>query len=279
MATSGNQLIIGKVVILYGTVKAVAPDGTVRVLGPNSLIYAGERIITESDGNVSIVLEGPAAGQIDLGRMSDVLLTEDVYAGAEPDEVTDVVAQAEQIEEAVAGEEDIELEAAAAGGAAGTGTHEIASFDLVGEEVTPGSGAETTGFTYGTVDTLEGVTTDELNGIVALTATESINEDGTQAITYTATVDNAPEGSDLVLILALSNGDSVAITIPAGETTGSADYSYSNPDPYVDPEIITASIENATGSGYNMIWTLPLLQSLRSPIRSTPPRSVFLLRM
>ena len=161
MATSGNQIIIGKVVVLYGTVKAVAPDGTVRVLGPNSLVYAGERIITESDGSVSIVLNDPSAGQIDLGRMSDVLLTEDVYAGAEPDEVTDAVAQAEQVEKAVEADEDIELEATAAGGAAGTGTHEIPIFDLDANEVTPGSGAETTGFTYGTVNTLEGIVTPE----------------------------------------------------------------------------------------------------------------------
>ncbi|MDD3082974.1 MAG: hypothetical protein PHW17_12225, partial [Desulfobacterales bacterium] len=254
MAASGNQ-IIGKVVVLYGTVKAVAPDGTVRVLGPNSLVYAGERIITESDGSVSIVLNDPSAGQIDLGRMSDVLLTEDVYAGAEPDEVTDAVAQAEQVEKAVEADEDIELDATAAGGAQGTGTHEIPIFDLDANEVTPDSGAETTGFTYGTVDTLEGITTDELNGVVTLTATESVDEDGAQSITYTAAVDNAPEGSDLVLILALSNGDSVTITIPVGETTGSAEYTYSDPDPYVDPESITASIENATGGGYNDLDT------------------------
>ena len=37
--------------------------------------------------------------------------------------------------------------------------------------------------------------------------------------------------------------------------TGSVDYNYSNPDPYVDPERITVSIENATGGSYDNLDT------------------------
>lgn len=55
---TGNE-VVGKVFILYGTVKAISPDGAVRVLAPNSPVYAHDRIVTESDGNVSIVLDGP----------------------------------------------------------------------------------------------------------------------------------------------------------------------------------------------------------------------------
>ena len=221
MAASGNP-IIGKVIVLYGTVKAVAPDGTVRVLGPNSLVYAGERIITESDGSVSIVLNGPPAGQIDLGRMSDVLLTEDVYAGAGSDEVTDAVAQAEQIEEAIAGEEDIELEAAAAGGAEGTGTHEIPLFDLDANEVTPDSGAETTGFTYGTVDTLRGVAEGDENGTPAILETSgaTVDETGglnsaTGALLYT----HGTDGTGLIILSAEGatwNPDTLTLTATDG---------------------------------------------------------------
>ena len=40
---TGNQ-IVGKVFILHGTVKAVSPDGAMRVLAPNSPIYAYDRI-------------------------------------------------------------------------------------------------------------------------------------------------------------------------------------------------------------------------------------------
>ena len=48
---TGNQ-VIGKVFIIYGTVKAVAPDGTVRILAPNSPVFCRRKIITESDGSV-----------------------------------------------------------------------------------------------------------------------------------------------------------------------------------------------------------------------------------
>jgi hypothetical protein len=157
---TANQAI-GKVFILYGKVKAVAQDGTERVLGPNSVIYANERIVTEADGSVSIMLDGPPPSQIDLGRMSDVLLNEDVYAGVTPEVVKDAAAEAadaEKIQEALEGQGEIELDATAAGGAAGTGGQDVVRFNLDGSEVTPESGAETTGIGFDTVDTLEGAT-------------------------------------------------------------------------------------------------------------------------
>ncbi|MGD0248013.1 MAG: immunoglobulin-like domain-containing protein [Candidatus Limnocylindrales bacterium] len=49
-----------------------------------------------------------------------------------------------------------------------------------------------------------------------MTATDSVTEADGQVITYTATVDNAPLGSNL--LLTLNNGGT--ITILAGETTG-----------------------------------------------------------
>jgi VCBS repeat-containing protein len=158
MATAAGSHPIGKVFILQGTAKAVATDGAVRVLGPNSIIYADERIITESDGAVSIMLDGPPPAQIDLGRMSDVLLNEDVYAGATPEVVKDASTDADKIQEALAqGDQPIELDATAAGGGAGAGgSHTLANFALDGSEVSPGSGADTTGAAYGTVGTLLG---------------------------------------------------------------------------------------------------------------------------
>jgi hypothetical protein len=252
MATAAGSHPIGKVFILQGTAKAVATDGTARVLGPNSIIYADERIITESDGAVSIMLDGPPPAQIDLGRMSDVLLNEDVYAGATPEVVKDASTDADKIQEALAqGDQPIELDATAAGGGAGAGgAHTLANFALDGSEVLPGAGADTTGAIYGAPGTLTGAA--PVNGIVHLTATDSITEHGDQVIVYTATVDNAPTGS--ALILTLSNG--TTITIPAGETTGSVEHTpQGNEDVYVDPSSITVSIEGATGGGYTTLDT------------------------
>src|SRR5512138_1670650 len=123
---AGNQ-VVGKVIILYGTVKAVSPDGAVRLLAPNSPIFANDRIVTESDGSVSIMMDGVPPSQIDLGRMSNVAIDEDVYAGTAPVAPSDAAAQAEQIQQAIlAGDQPIDFEPAAAGGEGGDGgTHPI----------------------------------------------------------------------------------------------------------------------------------------------------------
>lgn len=64
----GHQ-VTGKVAILYGTVKAISPDGTVRVLKLNSSVYADDRIITGDDGSVSIIFDTIPATQLDLGSI------------------------------------------------------------------------------------------------------------------------------------------------------------------------------------------------------------------
>jgi len=160
---SGTNQAVGKAFIIYGKVKAVSEDGATRVLSVNSPIFAFDRIITEGDGSVSIMLDGPPPTQLDIGRMSDIVIDEDVYAGVAPEDVAEATADAEQIQQALLeGGEEIELEATAAGGAAGAGGgHPIVSFDLTGEEVTPGSGAETTGLTGDAVDPLDGNAIDD----------------------------------------------------------------------------------------------------------------------
>src|SRR4030042_5542263 len=95
---TGNQ-VIGKVFIMYGTVKAVAPDGTVGILAPNSPVFADDKIITESDGSISIMLDGPPPTQLDLGRTTEIVLDQDVYAGAAPEAATETTAEAQQIQE------------------------------------------------------------------------------------------------------------------------------------------------------------------------------------
>jgi Ca2+-binding RTX toxin-like protein len=130
----------------------------VRILAPNSPIYANERIVTEADGIVSIQFDGPPVTQLDLGRMTEIVINEDVYGGVAPEVVTEAAADADKIQEALlAGDEEIDLEATAAGGDAGAGGgHSTVIFDLDGNEVTPGSGAETSGITTTGVDTLSG---------------------------------------------------------------------------------------------------------------------------
>ena len=133
---AGHQAV-GKVAILYGHVQAISADGTVRILTPNSLVFADDKIITESDGSVSIILDGTPPIHIDLGRMSQIVLDEDVYGGAGT--AADATAEADKIQQALlAGDQPINPDAPAAGGVADSGGgHPVVNYSLTGEEVTP----------------------------------------------------------------------------------------------------------------------------------------------
>ncbi|MBU5615336.1 retention module-containing protein, partial [Geomonas azotofigens] len=157
---AGHQ-VVGKVVILYGTVKAISPDGAIRLLMPNSPIFADDRIVTESDGSASIVFDGAQGNQLDLGRMMNVAIDHDVYGTVMSGDTTDTTAEVAQIQQALAtGDQPIELEAPAAGGPADAGgTHPIYVVTATGEEVLPTGGVTTTGVTFGTTGAIEGPVT------------------------------------------------------------------------------------------------------------------------
>ncbi len=95
-----NAQPVGKAILVYGTVKAIAANGTERVLGPNSLIYANERIVTGPDGSVSIAFAGHPEHLV-LGRMSDVAIDEDVYAPPSPGQDESPLVSAEDIQAAL----------------------------------------------------------------------------------------------------------------------------------------------------------------------------------
>lgn len=134
--TGAEHPVVGKVFILYGTVQAVSPDGTVRLLAPNSPVYADDHIITGGDGSVSIQFDGPPVTQLDLGRMTEVVVDQDVYVGATPETVSESAADAEQVHQAlIEGDQQIELEATAAGGSTGAGGgHPVVIFTLDGNQ-------------------------------------------------------------------------------------------------------------------------------------------------
>ncbi|WP_345876502.1 retention module-containing protein, partial [Shewanella algae] len=83
---------------------------------------------------------------------------------------------------------------------------------------------------------------------VTLTAPAEVNEGG--QITYTATVNNAPETD---LVLTLSNGAS--ITIAAGQTSGTVTVDAPTDDVYLDGEILTVGITDAQGGNYENLDT------------------------
>ncbi len=142
---------VGEAVIVQGQVTAVAADGTRRLLMPGAPVFADDRIVTGSDGMVSIVFADSDHTQLDLGRLSDVLVDRDVYGDALPVDLGDAAGDVAAIQQALQDGSydptvDSEAPAAGADGAGeGGGSHPYVVFQATGAEVTPDSGAETTG--------------------------------------------------------------------------------------------------------------------------------------
>ena len=93
--------VVGKVLVLFGTVRAISPNGAVRILASNDLIHANDRIATEGEGSVSVMIYGAPNTELNLGRMSNALIDEDVYDGVAPEGTSEAAAEVEQVQEAL----------------------------------------------------------------------------------------------------------------------------------------------------------------------------------
>ncbi|MCK9264368.1 MAG: retention module-containing protein, partial [Deltaproteobacteria bacterium] len=156
-AGSGENMQVGTVLLTHGSVKAVSPDGSERILAAADPVFAGEQIVTGENGRVSVLFDDAAQTRLDVGRESTVALTEDVYQGAPPEDISEVTAEVEAIQQAlVTGDIDptTDLEPPAAGGeAAGMGgSREIIVDELDAPEQPVVAGAETTGVGYNFLD-------------------------------------------------------------------------------------------------------------------------------
>ncbi|HDR14702.1 MAG TPA: hypothetical protein ENN79_04285 [Desulfobacteraceae bacterium] len=97
--TAGTNEAIGKISVLYGNAKAVSADGMVKVLSVNTPIFALDRVVTEDDGRVTIVLDSDPPEHLDIGRSSDVLIDEDVFGEATPADIAAAAAGADDVRE------------------------------------------------------------------------------------------------------------------------------------------------------------------------------------
>jgi len=128
---SDNQ-IVGRVVVKYGNVKAISADGMERLLSIESPIFAFDRIVTESDGKVSIVINDDVHTQIDLGTILDVMIDQDIFGGISPEEIAEAMAKVEQVQESFiveGGDLSVDSEVLTAGG-----RHPVTNFDPVTHE-------------------------------------------------------------------------------------------------------------------------------------------------
>ncbi len=139
---------IGKVIVVYGNVKAISQDGVERVLQPNSPIFLMDRVNTGADGAISIVFNDAENTQLDLGRMTDMVVDKSILAAEELD-LEDVTADIEAIQEALLSGDEIES-GDPAGGAVPEPARRAAACQAQrdGNEGEVASGAETRGVSF-----------------------------------------------------------------------------------------------------------------------------------
>ena len=89
--SAGNP--VGQAFVAMGEVRAIAPDGSIRLLEPNSPIFFNEKIVTGGDGRVSILFPDGNAAMLTLGRNSEIVIDEDVVDSGGPDEISDAVSE------------------------------------------------------------------------------------------------------------------------------------------------------------------------------------------
>lgn len=130
--TAGNQNAggteaVGTVSVLYGSAKAIAADGMVRVLAVNSPVFAYDRVVTDDDGSVAIALGDDPAAYVEIDRASDVLIDEDVFGEATPVDIAAATADVDDLRGILLGAGDEPASSDAAPDAAGDDGAAVAS--------------------------------------------------------------------------------------------------------------------------------------------------------
>lgn len=143
----------GIVKFLIGEVKALAVDGTERVLLVGEKVSLNEQIITGNSGVIAIDFSDGT--RMDLGRDSSITLTQDLLnsASANDQQPSSLEDEVEAVQQALANDQSFDpsiLEATAAGGTQESGELEddgqsIVEVDYLNPAITPDSGFETVG--------------------------------------------------------------------------------------------------------------------------------------
>lgn len=90
---------VGRVVNLHDNVRAISADGKERQLSVDSPVFAHDRIISEGDSKVSIIIDDTKA-RIDLEGENDIIIDEDIFGGAGAEAIAGATAEVEQVQEA-----------------------------------------------------------------------------------------------------------------------------------------------------------------------------------
>jgi hypothetical protein len=263
--TASTGKAIGTIKLVIGDVKVKGVDGVERAAVVAEKVFAKEILITAANAVVQVQLEN--GNLLDLGRSAQITLDEEMLAGgsaaatagAAPPSGAAAAAAAQDaaaIQAAIAAGVDPTkiAEATAAGGVPGAGgatdggSHE----PLVINQATP-TQPVTAGFPtipltppIFTQDTAPLQFAEEeavLITVVTLSA-GNVTENNDLGVAFTATLSVAGT-SDVTITTTL--GD---IIIPAGQTVGTLFISTADPDVFVDPDSISATVTDVSGGGF-----------------------------
>ncbi|TIC81254.1 retention module-containing protein, partial [Crenobacter intestini] len=222
----------GKVVAIQGVVRAVAADGSVRVLKAGDMVATGERI--ELANGAALTFERPDGQEVSLDGGRSVLLAEETLqpnvVDASEARVTPLSAEAEKVIAALNSNEDPlgVLEETAAGLTGGSGADGGHGFVRLGRivETLNELNLETARVEARVVPEREGLaaTTREEALVDATAPTITVNApDNTQDTTPTITgKTDAPAGSTVTIVVTDAKGNQQTLT-----TTVKPDGSYS----------------------------------------------------
>ena len=143
LSSDVQATVAGRVLILYGTVKAIDTNGSERMLHPGDPVYLGDRIVTGPDATVSVVIQDGDQDLLELGSMSETVIDSDLVGsgGRDGGHVSDMDVGHDGGESDVSAPSDGAMPPVENDG----GGHPFVAFAATGLEVTPDSGAETIG--------------------------------------------------------------------------------------------------------------------------------------
>jgi len=102
-----EQHHIGQAFVVNGQVVLESANGVSQALKPNSPIHLDDRIDTGNNGEVSIIFTDGNTPQLDVGRMSNMVIDDDVVGATLPD-LGDVAVEAGLVADLLADWEAIE---------------------------------------------------------------------------------------------------------------------------------------------------------------------------
>ena len=259
---------VGTVQSVTGLVRAIAEDGSERLLSIGDTVAENEKIIT-GDGIIVIAFNDGTV--MDLGSNSNIVLNDDVLNQENGEQTAQNRAEANDevaaLQEALANpnfDPTAELPATAAGATAAGGTdgnngHTIVSVDYLNPDAPVESGFNTVGINQEFLQAdeelppVESESESEVFIHVELSKVIDSESQGVfedQEVTYIATLDQTSTGNINVV---LSNGS--VIVINANELTGTVTLPAQGDDVYIDPELVTTTITGVSGgAGETLIF-------------------------